>query len=87
MKLIETTDLMESAEYKDRFRAEYYQTVIRYKKLKKLLRDWDDDKLDFKPTCPRVLYTIQLKAMADYIAILETRSHMEGIMLADVEAE
>ena len=37
MELKDTTELMNSADYKDRFKAEYYQTKIRYNKLHKLI--------------------------------------------------
>ena len=36
MELKDTIKLMESENYKERFKAEYYQTKIRYEKLKKL---------------------------------------------------
>lgn len=81
MKLNETVELMESTDYKDRFKAEYYQLVIRYKKLKNMLDKWDEGKLEFNPTCPRSTYNIQLNAMVDYIAILEARAVMENVEL------
>lgn len=34
MELKDTVSLMNSADYKERFKAEYYQTKIRYEKLK-----------------------------------------------------
>ena len=37
MELKDTVEGMESPDYKERFKAEYYQTKIRYEKLKKLL--------------------------------------------------
>lgn len=37
MNLSDTVELMNSADYKDRFKAEYYQVVIRYQKLKAML--------------------------------------------------
>ena len=37
MELKDTVSLMQSADYKERFKAEYYQLVIRYKKLKAML--------------------------------------------------
>ena len=79
--LNETSELMNSSDYKDRFKAEYWQVVIRYKKLKAMLDKWDKDELDFQPTCPRSTYNIQIKAMTDYIAILEARAVMENIEL------
>ena len=37
MKLSETVEMMNSTDYKDRFKAEYYQLAIRYKGLKAML--------------------------------------------------
>ena len=80
-KLSQTVDMMTSSDYKERFKAEYAQVVIRYKKLKNMLDKWDKNELTFTPTCPRSIYTIQIKAMTDYIAILEARAVMEHIIL------
>ena len=80
-KLSQTVDMMTSSDYKERFKAEYAQVVIRYKKLKNMLDKWDKNELTFTPTCPRSTYNIQVKAMADYIAILEARAVMENIIL------
>lgn len=76
-----TAILMNSFDYKERFRAEYCQNVIRYEKLKGMLDKWDKGGLNFEPTCPRSTYNMQIKAMADYLAVLEARAVMEGIEL------
>ena len=76
-----TVELMNSTDYKERFIAEYEQLVIRYAGLKNMLYKWDRDELDFKPTCPRSTYNLQIKAMEDYMAVLEARAVMEGIIL------
>lgn len=81
MELKETVEMMNSTDYKDRFKAEYQQVVIRYKKLKSMLDKWDNGELNFNPTCPRSTYNMQIKAMTDYIAVLEARAVMEGIVL------
>ena len=81
MELKDTIQMMQSADYKERFKAEYYQTVIRYEKLDAMLQKWDNGELNFEPNCPRSTYNIQIKAMTDYIAILESRAVMEGIRL------
>lgn len=81
MELKETVELMESTDYKDRFKAEYYQVKIRYEKLKAMLEKWDKGELNFTPTCPRSTYDMQTKAMADYIAVLEARAVMENVNL------
>ena len=80
-KLSQTADIMTSSDYKERFRAEYAQVAIRYNKLKNMLDKWDKNELTFTPTCPRSTYNIQIKAMEDYIAILESRAVMEHIIL------
>ncbi|MBE5880390.1 MAG: hypothetical protein E7288_10530 [Lachnospiraceae bacterium] len=79
MKLKDTAEMMNSADYKDRFKAEYYQNAIRYRKLKKMVEDWDNGVLNFTPTCPRSTFIMQLHAMADYLAVLEARAKMENI--------
>ena len=81
MELRDTAAMMQSEDYKERFRAEYCQTVIRFDKLNQMLEKWDRDQLAFEPTCPRSTYNMQLKAMADYIAVLEARAVMEKIDL------
>ena len=81
MELKDTIPLMQSADYKERFKAEYWQLVSRYKKLRNMLENWDSGTLQFEPTCPRSTYSIQIKAMEDYIAILEARAAMEDVCL------
>ncbi len=76
-----TAILMVSQDYKERFRAEYDQVVIRFQKLKDMLRKWDNGELNFRPTCPRSIYELQIRAMEDYIAILEARAVMEDVVL------
>lgn len=79
--LKDTIELMTSPDYRDRFIAEYQQLVIRYRGLRNMLDKWDRGELNFKPTCPRSTYNMQIKAMTDYIAVLEARAVMEGITL------
>lgn len=82
--LSDTCEMMISEDYKERFRAEYMQVVIRYGKLKTMLDNWDSGSLNFTPTCPRSTYNMQIRAMADYIAVLEARAVMEGVDLEEV---
>ncbi len=81
MELRDTVEMMNSGDYKERFKAEYQQNVIRYQKLAAMLEKWDKGGLDFEPACPRSTYNMQIKAMTDYIAVLEARAVMEGISL------
>ena len=85
MKLSETVEMMNSTDYKERFKAEYNQLAIRYNGLKTMLDNCDNGTLKFKPTCPRSTYNMQIKAMTDYLAVLEARAVMEGIELDIVE--
>ena len=84
MKLADTVEMMNSSDYKERFKAEYTQLVIRYYGLRNMLEKWDNGTLEFEPTCPRSTYNLQIKAMTDYIAVLEARAVMENIYLEDV---
>lgn len=84
MDLLDTIQFMSSNDYKERFKAEYYQLVIRYKKLKNMLEKWDNNTLDFTPICPRSTYNMQIEAMTKYIAVLEARAVMENIELSEV---
>lgn len=81
MELRDTVEMMNSVDYKKRFKAEYQQAVIRYKKLSEMLEKWDKGELNFNPTCPRSTYNMQVRAMTDYIAVLEARAVMEKIEL------
>lgn len=78
-ELFETVELMNSADYKDRFIAEYWQNKIRYNKLQNMVNNWDN--LKFKPICPLSTYLLQLEYMKKYIAILEIRAVAEDIIL------
>ena len=84
MELKDTVEMMNSEDYKERFRAEYCQLVIRYGKLRYMLERWDEGTIKFQPTCPRSTYNMQIEAMANYIAVLEARAIMEGIDLKEV---
>lgn len=82
MELKDTISMMESNDYKERFKAEYEQLRIRFKKLNAMLDKWDAGVLNFTPTCPRSIYNIQIRAMEDYLAALEARAVMEGVSLS-----
>ncbi len=81
LELRDTVTDMLSTIYTDRFRAEYNQLKIRYDKLVAMVEKWDKGKLNFVPTCPRELYTRQLDAMRDYLAVLEERAILEKVDL------
>ena len=79
--LRDTAALMGSADYKERFAAEYYQLETRLEKLEAMCEKWDKGELDFNPKCPRSCYELQVKAMAEYKAMLEMRAKIEGVEL------
>ena len=81
MELKDTIELMQSADYKDRFRAEYHQTKIRFTKLHNMLVKADAGKLEFTPTCSLELLKRQQEAMRHYLYALEVRAVIEGITL------
>lgn len=79
MFLKDTIDLMNSDNYQDRFKAEYYQLEERRRKLEDMLKKWDCEELNFTPTCPRYLYDKQINAMTEYLEVLKERSILEGV--------
>ena len=81
MELKDTIELMQSTDYKDRFKAEYWQVADRFKKLSAMLVKWDKGELNFTPTCPRSTYNMQIKAMTDYMVVLEIRAIAEDVEL------
>lgn len=87
MELKDTVKLMESADYKERFLAEYWQTRIRYQKLKKMIIAYEARKLSFVPTCPVEVLRHQRNAMLEYLAVLETRAAFEKIDLDETGEE
>lgn len=80
-ELKDTVAGMTSADYKERFKAEYYQLKIRFDKLREMCLKWDAGNLNFVPTCSRDIYETQLNAMGDYLAVLETRATIENVEL------
>ena len=81
MELKDPAAMMLSEDYKERFQAEYGQLRLRYQKLKSMLDKWDQGMMDFEPTCPRSIYNMQIRAMEDYMAVLEARAVIEDIVL------
>lgn len=81
MELKDTIELMNSEDYKERFKAEYYQTKIRYNKLHDMLIKKEAGVLDFTPTCPISKLQEQKRYMGEYLRCLEVRAVIEGIEL------
>lgn len=85
MQLNETVKLMNSDDYKDRFKAEYKQLQIRLQGLERMIYMYDIGKLTFEPKCSQELLASQALSMRTYQAILEERARIENIQLYQVD--
>ena len=81
MELKDTISLMESEDFEDRFRAEYYQLKIRLEKLNLMLEKYKEGTLPFKPKCSYEILNAQATIMEHYKFRLEKRAKIEGIKL------
>lgn len=83
MELRDTVELMNSKDFVDRFKAEYYQLDIRIKKLEYTLNNWNN--LKFVPKCPKQVLMDQLANMKKYRDSLDTRCIYEDIKIKKEE--
>lgn len=83
MELKDTIEMMNSEDYKERFKAEYYQTLIRYNRLSKMMESWDKV-LTFGPFCDKKVAVDQLSFMAGYLDVLRDRAFVEDIELEEI---
>lgn len=81
MELKDTIELMNSEDYKNRFKAEYLQTKIRYDKLHRMLIKYEANTLTFEPKCSIEVLKEQKKYMGNYLRMLEIRAEIENIEL------
>lgn len=95
MELKDTIKMMLSEDYKERFKAEYLQTKIRYEKLKKFNTKIEAaEQARFCPPnregktmavpvydCPTEMLCHQQRLMGEYLHLLELRAEIEGINL------
>ena len=93
MNLRETVTMMNSPDYKERFVAEYWQTKIRYEKLKDFCNaieaaqrskdPYEGRKCVEEPKhdCPLHLLREQQRAMGEYLHVLEIRAKIESVDL------
>ena len=81
MNLKETVSMMESADYKERFKAEYYQLSLRLYSLTSMLYKWKNNMLDFEPKCSKETLENQVIFMQGYMNILRLRAELEEIDL------
>ena len=80
-KLSETVEMMNSADYKERFKAEYLQTKIRYEKLHEMTIKYEAETLNFTPSCSLNRLNTQKSHMGQYLHCLEVRAQIENIDL------
>ena len=92
-ELKDTVSMMNSPDYKERFKAEYWQTKIRYEKLKvfntkiEASRHMQFDSIGKykcpmpEHDCPDDLLLEQQNLMGRYLHILEVRAVIEGVEL------
>ncbi len=85
IELKDTAELMESKNYKDRFVAEYLQLKIRSEKLQRFCveikaKQWVGQEAP-KHDCPLEMLEAQLRAMHEYLHVLELRAVIEKIDL------
>ena len=97
MKFKETANAMVSLDYKERFKAEYWQLKIRLENLRKFnlrikagrmmneMLCQESDKIGRVPKhdCPDWLLSDQQRVMEDYLDILEERAIIENIDLGE----
>ena len=81
MNLKDTVEMMNSKDFKERFKAEYYQLSIRLYGLTSMIYKWNNNMLDFEPKCSKETLENQVIFMQGYMGILRLRAEIEGIDL------
>lgn len=84
IELKDTVELMNSDDFRDRFKAEYIQLLIRTLKLQNMLVDYGKD---FEPNCSYDMLHEQLVYMKNYLGVLVQRANIENIDLTVLEEE
>ena len=89
MELYETIEGMTSTDYRERFKAEYRQTKIRYEKLKDFCNRIEAAaRTGTEPEhrCPLDLLQEQQKYMGLYLKMMEIRAVIEEVALKEEKA-
>ena len=81
MELKDTIEMMGSSDYRERFRAEYYQLLLRLDALTGMLIKQENNMLDFEPKCSKETLENQVIFMQGYMGILRLRAEIEGMEL------
>ena len=79
MELKDTINLMTSPDWVDRFKAEYFQTKIRYEKLHKMIVLREVGRLSFETPIPLGFWETQAHHMGMYLYELEKQAAIHGI--------
>ena len=91
MKMNDTIGKMLSNDPKDRMLAEYWQTKIRYRKLKAFANRIEAARLQGKPepkhSCSYDLLRKQQSIMGEYLHVLELRLTIDGLNIDIEETE
>ena len=91
MKMSDTIGKMLSEDPKDRMWAEYWQTKIRYRKLKAFANRIEAARLQEKPepqhSCSYDLLRKQQSIMGEYLHVLELRLAIDGMNFYIVKTE
>ena len=82
-KLNETIDAMNSDDFKERFKAEYWQLKIRTDNLERMLYNYQQGTLKFTPKCTYNCLHEQFVFMKGYLDALRRRAYIEGIELGE----
>ena len=92
MELENTLDLMLSPDYKHRLKAEYWQTKVRYEKLKRSNTEWEAYRITNgmqavakESKTPMEVLQQQERVMGEYLHLLELRAVLEGVELEEDE--
>ena len=81
MQLKDTVEMMNSEDFKERFKAEFYQLSLRLYSLASMIYKWKNNMLDFEPKCSKETLENQLIFMQGYLDILRLRAEIEEIDL------
>lgn len=81
MELQDTITMMNSSDYKERFKAEYTQLYICRRKLSEMITKYMNGTLSFTPSTHIGILMSQCAIMDSYLAILKTRAEIEHIEL------
>ena len=81
MELRDTAEMMNSTDWRERFKAEYHQLRMRHETLYATVKRMEVGSLDFAPASPLELLQKQEHAMSQYLYCLKERAEIEGIEL------